>query len=488
MASKALLLSLAALPLVKTETVLGLYIFSRHGDRTPKALAPTNLTSLGADQVFASGGWYRDQYVASDASSPILGLSRDLAALTQLAVTAPPSDNVLQNSAQAFLQGLYPPAGDLSAQELRNETEVTAPLGGYQYIPVNTVATAASSAGSENTAWLQGSSGCDNAVVSSNNYLSSTEYITAFNQSKAFYQGLLPVIDSTFAADAATFKNAYSIFDYVDGATIHNLTIPSSDLLTNATLHELKVLANEHEFGLAYNSSETIRAIAGATLAGQIVDALNATIAKRGAQPLTIQFGAYGVFLSFFGLAQLPAVSDDFTGVVNYAASMAFELVTNASVGGGAAYPSVEDISVRFRFSNGSAAAVTPTAYPLFGQDETLLPWTTFVAQMNKFAIADTPDWCRVCGVTTGNCASTATGGINGESTSTTTSDDKKSGNNISLPVAGVIGALVTLAVVLGAEALIYVLAGLTLAKRSTLAAAQAGAGVGAGAGAAGKA
>ncbi|KAI0109593.1 phosphoglycerate mutase-like protein [Nemania sp. FL0031] len=462
---EAILLSLAALPLVKSETVLGLYIFSRHGDRTPKILAPTNLTSLGAEQVYTSGGYYRNRYVASDASSPILGLSRNTAALKQLTVTAP-VDNVLQSSAQAFLQGLYPPAGDFSTEELRNDTEVTSPLNGYQYIPINTVDSSFSGTTPEDNPWLQGGSGCTNAVVSSNNYLSSSDYLTTYQQSQAFYQDLLPVINTTFSAANANFKNAYSIFDYVNVATIHNQTIPSSGLLTNETLYELKLRANEHEWGLAYNSSEQIRAIAGATLAGQIVSALNETISGAGTLPLHIQFGAYGVFSSFFGLAQLPAVSDDFTGVVDYAANMAFELVTNASVTSG--YPSAADISVRFRFANGSAALVAPQVYPLFGQSETLLPWTTFVAEMNKFAVADTAAWCQACGVTTGTCAATSSGSDSGSGTATAT----KAPNGISLPVAGVIGALVTLAVVLGAEALIYVVAGVTLVKKSTLAAA----------------
>ncbi|KAI0437815.1 putative histidine acid phosphatase [Xylaria telfairii] len=471
MASKALLLSLAALPLVQSETVLGLYVFSRHGDRTPKALAPTNLTSLGAEEVYASGKYYRNKYVASDATSPILGLSRDTAALTQLTVTAP-VDNVLQSSAQAFLQGLYPPAGSFSTQELRNDTNVTAPLGGYQYIPVNAVDTASSSSNSENNPWLQGGSGCDNAVVSSNNYLSSAEYKASFSQSADFYKSLLPVIDSTFEADDASFKNAYAIFDYIHVATIHNQTIPASDLLTDETLFELKVLADLHEWNLAYNSSDSVRAIAGATLAGQIVEALNATIAGRSKQPLHIQFGAYGSFASFFGLAQLPAVSADFTGVVDYAASMAFELVTNASVGDG--YPSADDISVRFLFSNGSAADVPPAAYPLFGQPETVLPWATFVSEIGKIAVGDTPDWCRVCGVTTGACASGASTGSGSGSDNGASATKAGNGNGISLPVAGVIGALVTLAVVLGAEALIYFLSGLTLVKKSTLAASAA--------------
>ncbi|KAI3331852.1 phosphoglycerate mutase-like protein [Xylariaceae sp. AK1471] len=471
MGLKAILLSLATLPLVKTETVLGVYIFSRHGDRTPKALAPTNLTSLGAEQVYASGSYYRNRYVASDATSPILGLSRDTAALGQLAVTAP-VDNVLQSSAEAFLQGLYPPAGDASTQELRNDSSVTAPLGGYQYIPVNVVTGTSSSADAENNAWLQGGSGCNNAVVSSNNYFSSSEYATSDEQSKAFYANLLPVINSTFAASAANFKNAYAIFDYINVATIHNQTIPAENLLTNETLHELQLLANVHEWNLAYNSSDTIRAIAGATLGGQIIDALNATITGRGKVPLNIQFGAYGSFSSFFGLAQLPAASADFTGVVDYASSMAFELVTNATVSG--SYPSPDDISVRFLFANGSAAVVTLAAYPLFGQTKTLLPWSQFVSEMSKFIIRDTADWCRACGNTMGTCASASNGTSGGDGVVPTSS---KSGNGISLPVAGVIGALVTLAVVLGAEALIYVVSGLRLVKKSTLAAQGGGGG-----------
>jgi hypothetical protein len=36
MGLKTLLLPLVALPLGQAETVLGVYIFSRHGDRTPK--------------------------------------------------------------------------------------------------------------------------------------------------------------------------------------------------------------------------------------------------------------------------------------------------------------------------------------------------------------------------------------------------------------------------------------------------------------------
>jgi hypothetical protein len=192
------------------ETVLGVYIFHRHGDRTSKSFAPTVLTDLGYAQVHASGEFFRNRYVESNASIPIFGLAHDVVKTSQLNVQAP-VDSVLQNSAAGFLQGLYPPVGaTLGSQTLANGSSVEAPLNGFQLIPVNAVASAASSANSENSAWLQGASGCNNAIISSNNYLFSQEYLTTLNETTGFYQSLLPVINATISADKDNFKNAYT--------------------------------------------------------------------------------------------------------------------------------------------------------------------------------------------------------------------------------------------------------------------------------------
>jgi len=118
------------------ETVLGAYIFHRHGDRTPKALAPTKLTTLGYEQVYRSGQYYNSRYITGD--SKIKGISEDTVSLSQLSVTSP-VDNVLQSSAMGFLQGLYPPVQ--TVQTLANGSDVSAPLSGYQLIPVNTIET-----------------------------------------------------------------------------------------------------------------------------------------------------------------------------------------------------------------------------------------------------------------------------------------------------------------------------------------------------------
>lgn len=210
LAKKFLLLS-SVVPLITgQETVIGIYLFSRHGDRTSKSTPPTSLTNLGYAQIFASGDYYRSRYIAANASSRIYGISSDIVKNSQLSVEAP-VDTVLQNSAGGFLQGLYPPVGPTSEpQKLANGSSVQAPLNGYQLIPVNAVTSASSSANPENSVWLQGASGCDNAITSSNNYFYSQEYLTTLNSTKAFYQSILPVINSTFTADQDSYKNAYT--------------------------------------------------------------------------------------------------------------------------------------------------------------------------------------------------------------------------------------------------------------------------------------
>ncbi|KIH93674.1 acid phosphatase [Sporothrix brasiliensis 5110] len=473
LASSALLLALATAPtsVVADESVLGIYVFHRHGDRTPKSLPPTMLTALGADEVFASGNYFRNRYVSANASSRIANVASDVAVLSQISVTAP-VDNVLQSSANVFTQSLYPPAGAAAQQTLANGTVTEPPFGGYQYIPVNIVSSASSAAGSEDSAWLQGNSGCNNAIISSNSYLASARYRETLDSTKAFYAGLAPVINSTFASDQRSFKNAYTIYDYIHVAAIHNASIPSADLLTRDTLLQLQTRADEHEWGLAYNASEPVRAIAGAVLAGEILQALNKTVraapAAKAAARLNVQFGAYGTFMSFFGLANLTAASPDFYGIVDYASAMVFEIVTNASVADATAALDPADLSVRFLFSNGSAG-LTPgglTAYPLFGQSELVLPWTTFTAEMNKIAVADTAAWCSACGNTTGVCDPAALG-TGSSSGSVTTQGNNNGGGGVSKAVAGVIGALVTLAVILGFEALVMLVGGLRLVKKS---------------------
>lgn len=464
------------------ETVIGVYIFSRHGDRTAKSTPPANLTDLGYQEIFTSGTWFRNRYIAGTESTQIYGMNTDLVKQSQITVSAP-VDTVLQNSAMAFTQALYPPVGEtLGSNTLRNGTVIQSPLNGYQLIPVQVVSTGANS---ENSAWLQGSTNCANAQISSNNYFMSESYNTTLQNTQSFYEGVYPMVERTFAQKATNFKNAYTIFDLLNVASIHNTSdnFPNADLLTDATFFQLRTLADQHELNLAYNASDPIRAVTGSIIAAEVLTALNTTLNGKGASKLNVQFGAYAGMMSFFGLAGLLPLNVDFHGVPDYASSLTWELVTNSTVSK-TSFPSMDEVSVRFLFHNGTTSSTsTPKEYPLFGSGRSPLPWNEFVAGMNKFAIGTQEAWCKACGNSTGVCSassladgsgqnSSSSGGLDGSNASSSNGS-----GGMSLAVAGVIGAMVTLAVILGIEGLILLLGGLRLVSKKRLAGGGAGSG-----------
>lgn len=210
--------------------------------------------------------------------------------------------------------------------------------------------------------------------------------------------------------------------------------------------------------------------MAGMQLAGEILKYMNSTITSGSkgvsSNKLGIQFGAYASFLSFFGLAGLPAANPDFMGVPDYASSMLFELFTEAEVPAGG-FPANGDLQVRFSFHNGTVSnSSEPIAYPLFGGKDVAISWDSFSDSLSKFAISTTQDWCTKCGNSTGTCAAYASASAT-PSTSATSSGGH---GGISPAVGGVIGAFVTLAVILATIAAAMLIGGLTVVSKKKLA------------------
>lgn len=148
---------------------------------------------------------------------------------------------------------------------------------------------------------------------------------------------------------------------------------------------------------------------------------------------------------------------------------MTFELFTDVAP---TPFPTVDDIQVRFYWHNGTTGNTsTPTAYPLFGQPNLALSWKDFATGMKKFAVGSQADWCSACGNSTGVCASSilTSPSSGGKSGSAASGGGGGGGGGVSKPVAGVIGAMVTLAVVLGVEGLIMLLAGMRLVSKKRL-------------------
>ncbi|KAF3914830.1 hypothetical protein ABW20_dc0103749 [Dactylellina cionopaga] len=436
------------------ETILGAYILSRHGDRTDKSHPPTKLTNLGYSQILASGEYFRNRYVAPHASNKIFEVSSDQVVNSQIHVSTT-DDTVLLNSAQAFLQGLYPAVGALANETLRNGTFVSSVNGGYQLIPVHVTNNGVNK---EDATWLQGTSGCDLAIKSSKEYTDSREFKDLKRETTDFYHSLEGIWSGTFTSEQSDFTNAYAIYDFVNYAITHNQTIPSSDLLTEEVSFQLRTLADKQQWNLAFDDSEPVRAIAGSTFAADVLSHLENIIKSKGSKSkIGVQFNAYATFLSFFGLAQLPATNPDFYGVPDYGSTMAFELFTNEAVN---TFPDMNDINVRFLFHNGSIInGGELTAYPLFGQMENELPWYTFSNEMRAFSVMNTDQWCHICGNEDGVCADVIT-----VSSSHPLKHTKHRG--LSSAVSGVIGALVTLVAILVVEGLIVAIAGLRVVKK----------------------
>ena len=96
------------------------------------------------------------------------------------------------------------------------------------------------------------------------------------------------------------------------------------------------------------------------------------------------------------------------------------------------------------------------------------MSWNDFTNGMNKFAIGGQRQWCDVCGNSTGVCASSSNNNA-GPAGSGATGGDSSSGGGMSKAVAGVIGAMVALAVIFSVEALVMLIAGLRLVSKKRL-------------------
>jgi len=133
-----------------TEKVWAVFAYSVQGESTPSTFShPRTLTSFGADTLFTAGSAFRDRYITISAGGRlnlrIQNLSQYVLRSDEVSILAPADTSAIA-SAQAFMQGLYPPLDtsygapyiEASAQ-LANGSWAKAPLHGYQYAPIVTL-------------------------------------------------------------------------------------------------------------------------------------------------------------------------------------------------------------------------------------------------------------------------------------------------------------------------------------------------------------
>lgn len=359
------------------------------------------------------------------------------------------------NTATAFLQGLYPPLADLdpeiASQTLNNGSESRAPLDGYQYVRLHAV-----SDNSPDTIWIKGDDSCPEYVTASKSFFDSDVFRERDEATRDFYASFYDALSDgvyNLKPEDMTYENAYSIFDLINVARIHNST-SAARRVSDEDLLQLRTLADSAELGQNWNESQPARAIGAEALSGAILAQLNETVASRGELKFSLFAGSYDTFLAFFGLAGLLELDDNFHGLPDYASTMAFELFTEGDAA--EEFPSNldEDLRVRWLFRNGTFGELE--TFPIFGLSEDSMSWSKFVSEMGERAITDVGDWCTKCGATEDFCAAYADDGDDAVDASAEAETSGKGG--MSNKVAGAIGALATLGVVSIIGALAFVL------------------------------
>ena len=436
-----------------SETIWSSVVITLYGDRVP-LISPdlSILTPLGAQQLYSAGSNFRDRYIAPSSSAvatnkTIHGISTDKIDNTQLFVEST-LDPFNSASAQAFMQGLYPPTNSTITNlknQLASGLQVQYPLGGYQYPEIYTTPP-----WDPNSVWLAGGVSCRAYESAGDQYLKSSDYLETAAATESFYTGLEPdIFAGVLDNSVVNYQYAYYIFDYINYAYQWNSTIRRH--LSVKDLFQIQTLADKREHAVNGNVStgNRISAIAGQTLSAYVVNLLVTNIETNGASnKLNLLFTSFEPMVSFAALAGLTDFYEEFYGLPLLGSSMIFEMFSS---GGNSTdtYPAVSDLSVRFLFRNGTDSSDNTNVYPIFGRDGNSLEinFSDFVASMEGVMIASVGEWCAICSSPSIFCPAFANNTSSNSSGSPSSSPVKVSAATHPA-VAGTIGALIALVLV----------------------------------------
>ncbi|KAF3318166.1 hypothetical protein TWF173_008901 [Orbilia oligospora] len=452
-------------------TVLSVFLFHNHCDRTslilPDGTQGGTFGAGGATMCFQDGAYYWNKYLRKDAPLKIYGTSQIFNS-DYVNAEVPNMDLSIQ-SAMAFLQGLYRPVAyqntitsgnDILAAD--NSTFSNGPLNGFQYAPITTYRST-----DPQSVWVAGNlQQCNNQKISSAQYYSSDDYKSLYDESKPFYDSLYePYFQGVFEDFHMVFYYAYTLYDYVN----QNREARNSTLLemSDEDFHKLRIYANHLQFNMYGNTTtsvnpnwtsgdltEDLRDVGGRLMAGKIARTFREQLASPGGRPNKFNFvlGGYDIMLSFFAIANLPSRSPDFFGLPDLGSSMVFELYTDDETVGTDHIVDQQSIKVAFGFRNGTTVDDTLTYWPLFDQDdgEFSMPYQEFFAKLDEVAVRSVGQWCSVCSAKLDFCQ--GTGPANPPTGSNTDGENDEQGSTqrhgMAPAVAGVIGAIIMLAIV----------------------------------------
>ncbi|KAF2198888.1 phosphoglycerate mutase-like protein [Delitschia confertaspora ATCC 74209] len=451
------------------ETVHGAVVFMRTGDRIPdlhKEGTSQTLSALGAQQIYQMGQNFRGRYINGLGSiglgqSQISTLSQDVLDNNQVFVMTR-QEPYLIASAQAFMQGFYPPTNVSTGKVLANGTAIDLPFEGYQYPEIRV-------AGQYDpySIYMAGSQQCPEAQRHSLEYYETQHSQDAFKSSMPLYNSLDPKwFQGVTNQSLINYYQAYEVYDYLYYQHTHNTTVFeqfNNDSVYRDIYTQLAQLANQEQYyrwgnTSASSHSSNLQSMPGKTLAALVLGQLQRIVAKQydgtrnsnqEAYPVSFLFGDHEPFVSLFSLFGLDDVNEKFAAIPPYASSMIFELFSADST----TFPDdPANLFVRFQFQNGTDYKGDPQSYPIFGRspNHADMPWPDFGQFMSSTMVNSMSEWCGACSSPALFCW-----GVDENSTVVMVDGRESKKWKVSPVVAGAIGAVVTLAV----AALLFALA-----------------------------
>ncbi|KAH0831203.1 phosphoglycerate mutase-like protein [Lanmaoa asiatica] len=361
--------------------LIGVVLLARHGDRsgvvfqnyTTYNSTQGYLTPYGSSQEYDLGSYLRETYLDQSSSSYIQGINTDVVDVDQLFVRADAGGgNVILDSAYALLQGLYPPTAE-SKSTLASGQTVEAPLGGYQYVPVESLEFWQAPS---LTSWMD----CEYFQSHLGRLNTGVVFANAAAQAAPFLQAVRPYLNGM----NNSFLNM--VYDYLNVQYTHNATFYKS--FPETLLQQARYFANIHEQNVFTDSVQNgVGQIAIRTLWPEIFWSLgNMTLANNKVKLALTQVD-YKPFISLFNVTNATVTNPEISGIADYASAVALELSKNTA----------GDYVVALKFKNGTSdEAFKPLK--MFGQNNLTFP--QLIKALDWTTINSTVNWCFSCNQT----------------------------------------------------------------------------------------
>ncbi|KAG8907955.1 hypothetical protein FRB99_001463 [Tulasnella sp. 403] len=413
--------------------IIGVFVIARHGDFQASYLSPTTydmtskkITPLGETQSFNLGALMQSRYLRRSSSLALSGVNETVYVDGQSLVKADMGDeaSITFASALAVSQGLWPATTNAT---ITDGTNTTAPLGGYQYVPITSV-------DPNHDLYLEGYTACNARDAEVTQQFGTPDFLTAAQINEPFLESLQAYVGGRPTA----LSNIYDAYNYLSINDAHNNTF--HQLLPPGLIAQTRQVADWEQYNLYSSTDPTnILNIGGQTLLAEIINILGRLSNKSDPLKLVYYSASYKPLISLFAMTNVTTIHPELAGIANFAGAVALEVRQPLNS---------TDLLVRFNFKNGTADPDFKP-YPMFGRQDGDydVPLSEFEAAFKPYVVPDTFSWCMACNNSIDRGCDVAVQAAMVQGLLSDLLDPPHHSGGVSPATAGVIGAVVALIV-----------------------------------------